>query len=363
VAPYVRDLTASEIIELASVSVEEWRTQLMAARAELTNINPTSGQRRDAPVTRQAPPVTRAAESLSPAISACPLPKLDKDTQLHVIGVYESDVYAPFEFKSVDDATLQIDVLIDRTDSPVYIVASAYDPVIWNFALAKGSQLAGVYVIGYHSQAVANVPQDIPVFFNSHDGGGARACGSQQAGYEGGPRLNALNGQLKQIFGKSLDRCQGGYTQSKFVITEATGRQKETSLEVLALTVEGIRAQGTIQKVSLQAGSAGLKQLEEEGAIRPATQADVDEWMTKAAEPYRKLDPNYKPRVRLGGTYFGRTYVVTKQTTLPRDLRGDASANFIVPAGVPNPELLDGTPQMFFVATGGCSGHQEFCRR
>jgi len=289
----------------------------------------------------------------------CNLPKLDNDTSLQVIGVYEGKNPSALEFSNVDDETNQIDVLIPKLTQKTFLVATSYSAVVWNFAIADQKKLSGIFIMGYESQAVANVPSGIKVFFLTRDGG-ETGCGRAVYAYEGGRQLAALDSLLNRAFGKSLDKFQGGYGGSSFTVGLAPGELPPANFQPKPVALESTYSLRPLQIVDLPPGKLGLAKLEREGVIRRATKADIDAWIEKASAPYQKLTPGY--RVQLAAIHH-ETYVVLKETKLPRGLYGANSASFLVPAEVPRPQLPNSHAGIYFMKDGTCNSPSPECRR
>jgi hypothetical protein len=102
-------------------------------------------------------------------------------------------------------------------------------------------------------------------------------------------------------------------------------------------------------------GEAGLIQLENAGAIRPARRSEINEFVEGASKPYRsKLSPNYRIHAPFD-------YVVTREIMLPAGLYGAQNKSFLVLSGVPTPRgnvghgclaFMDG----FRMSEHGCRG-------
>lgn len=103
---------------------------------------------------------------------------------------------------------------------------------------------------------------------------------------------------------------------------------------------------------------AGLIQLENAGAIRPANRAEITAFVEGASKPFRsKLSPDYRI-----STSFD--YVVLRDVMLPPGLHGGHNKSFLVLGGVPAPRgnaghgclaFMDG----FRMDAMGCSGNMR----
>jgi hypothetical protein len=78
-------------------------------------------------------------------------------------------------------------------------------------------------------------------------------------------------------------------------------------------------------------GRLALKRLVEEGAIRPPTKEDLDDWIASGVNAVGI-------HADLSDLDLDRTYVVKRFFRLPLSLMGRASTAFIVPPGVTKPE-------------------------
>ncbi|MCC2639246.1 MAG: hypothetical protein K0Q68_2965 [Moraxellaceae bacterium] len=90
-------------------------------------------------------------------------------------------------------------------------------------------------------------------------------------------------------------------------------------------------------------GQEGIEQLLRAGSLRRANAADVEAWMAATSSKNQAL--------RSAGTSrrdqpLFRTYVVTRQISLPEGLYGANAATFIIPRGVPYPHGNPGHSQM-----------------
>ena len=84
------------------------------------------------------------------------------ELETHVFGIYESPT---------GEATVDI----DRPGRHA-IVLSAYEPTTWRVRVQPGVELEAVYAVGSHSQRVI-APAGVKVVTESHEDGGASACG------------------------------------------------------------------------------------------------------------------------------------------------------------------------------------------
>ena len=120
---------------------------------------------------------------------SCDLPPASKQAHLVFVEIYGGSVNLPLylvEPSRVEDVknymiqsrlppnivemlkkaiVKKVDVIVNRTDKPVYLVLSAYDSTLWSLHLAEGVRLDGIAVIGHDAQALAHLPKNTPVAF------------------------------------------------------------------------------------------------------------------------------------------------------------------------------------------------------
>jgi hypothetical protein len=97
----------------------------------------------------------------------------------------------------------------------------------------------------------------------------------------------------------------------------------------------------------------GLRQLIDDGDIRPATQADVNAWQTAAS---RRLQTGNLAPYRSKDLYLESTYVVLRDIQLPPNMYGAHSRSFIIPAGVPLPKDPGSHNSYYLLGSGTCIG-------
>lgn len=102
---------------------------------------------------------------------SCGLVGLPEDAEVHLVGLYKGPKRLGLSLGPSGHATTEIDVVVGRSLSPIVLVLSAYDPVVWRVGSTSQSNLAGVLISGYHSQALIGVPRDTPHRILSYEQG------------------------------------------------------------------------------------------------------------------------------------------------------------------------------------------------
>ena len=96
-----------------------------------------------------------------------------------------------------------------------------------------------------------------------------------------------------------------------------------------------------------------LMQMVAEGQIRPARQTDIDQWILAA-----KLSDEERDNLSL---YPDHAFVVLEDISLPGDMHGAHSRDFIIPAGVSPPAGEMAHNGYYFLENGTCLGGSSVC--
>lgn len=68
------------------------------------------------------------------------------------------------------------DIVVTRTDKPVYLVLDSYNAIMWNIVAAPGTKISGVSVTSYEGSSVAGVPEGTKVGFLAFRGAPSTKC-------------------------------------------------------------------------------------------------------------------------------------------------------------------------------------------
>lgn len=85
--------------------------------------------------------------------------KLDANTDLYILGVYEGDRHKYGK----------VTVFLGAHPRPIALILTAYESVDWQIELEPGALLERVLLSGYHAQSVTGIPSYIPVQSRSYD--------------------------------------------------------------------------------------------------------------------------------------------------------------------------------------------------
>jgi hypothetical protein len=198
----IKDSTFKLIDELplgAETDVSEWRGRMVEE----------ASQRKIKAVTQGAPsPYDTALSSAAPRMVvpapqvATPVRPLAAETQVEVIGVYESangrhggGVHIPGV----------IDIEVRRTKQPLTLMLSSYEPIIWKLHLQPGSNVRQILLSAYHTSTVEGAGNAKVIVINA-------GYNYQSSGYQRLPaNVVSLTGQTSGLF-------QGTYSGERFSV-------------------------------------------------------------------------------------------------------------------------------------------------
>jgi hypothetical protein len=135
---------------------------------------------------------------------------LPRDAKTIVYGLYgaphASNVAMAGETHRVRRAYLRV----PKADRPVFIVLTAYDPVEWYLLIDEGADVAGALVMGYHNQAIRNLPSHVPHAFSIFRTGRGEDCPKPIYAYGRGNDFSRLKTLLGNEFSRTVDEAHFG---------------------------------------------------------------------------------------------------------------------------------------------------------
>ncbi len=250
---------------------------------------------------------------------------LPESFEIHAVGTYQGREPLDIQLDDTGHRVTRVPVIVNRPDTPIFLVLTAYNPVVWDVSWTEGTQIAGVLVSGYHGQALIGIDAEAPYEIGTHETGG----GFEFFFAHTTDGLLELANRVEQELGHALDRFHYEAVEGVFTIGEPV------TDPTLLRRSDALKLEDFVNPDRPPSGQAGLDVLVALNKIRLATQEDIDAWVLKASEPFLRF--NDALRVE---TYMrpGRTYVVLEAITLPAGLNGSHSRNFILPQDVPLPE-------------------------
>lgn len=240
----------------------------------------------------------------------------------------------------------RIDVAVNDAKNPVVLMLGAYEPTVWNIGWSSETRIAAVLIGGYHRQAVAGLPENIPVLISSYDNKGP--CGYF---YVSQDQIGRLNPIAMKAFGQRVDMVYLAKNGSVSIGDAVSSSSLVTSSRISPDSFRDTDAP--------LAGEAGLQDAVRRGLLREARSEDMAAWMaartTVAAR--RDLPPianQTRPTMPSGSIHNG--YVVLKPMKIPAGLYGAHSATFFVPKGTARPTGNPGHSQIYDFNTLTCAG-------
>jgi uncharacterized membrane protein len=292
--------------------------------------------------------VTQAIEAAMPpkVIDACSqfIARLPNDAVLYAGGDYSGRKLG-FQIDQSSHEATRFDVVVNEPGRDIVLALGAYEPSVWNIRWTPQTRIVGVYVSGYHRQAIAGLDPDIPVLNSSYDNRGT-------CGYFYMARDNAAKAdiQVQRIFGRP---AMAYYIASNGQLEIGRPLNGASTTQSNRLTVKSFR-----DHESPLTGEAGLEQLMREGKLRPARRDDMLAWeemrrLTSGQPPLNIVD---RQPPHEAGRILRNTYVVLSPMRFPAGLYGAHSATFIVPRGIPLPEGDPGHSRVLDINSARCVG-------
>lgn len=106
-------------------------------------------------------------------VNACDLPRARTDDIVALVGVYEGEAISTLTIAGQDSVTSTLELEIEEGDKPLYIVAGAFDPVIWRLSGAthRVRHFAGIggTAGGGEAVAVTGIDEDRVSFHHQRD--------------------------------------------------------------------------------------------------------------------------------------------------------------------------------------------------
>lgn len=240
------------------------------------------------------------------------------------------------------------DVVANMPGRSVVLVLGAYEPSVWKISREPRTHIAGVFVTGYHRQAVAGLDAGTPVLNSSY--AEKASCGHS---YLMRNKAEPMDAHVRQLFGRS---AQTYFVASNGQLMMGDGGAPASTVQDGPADMESFR-----DVDAPLAGQAGLDKLLSESVLRRGQQSDLLEW--KRAQ---RRSQGLPPISVAGGQGEAsallplRTYVVQGPMTYPSGLYGAHAAIFIVLRGVPQPQGNPGHSAVYDWNSLTCSG--ALCR-
>ena len=270
------------------------------------------------------------ADALRKQNPACALADVPRDHLLVAASIWEGGAHSGLILGNVQTATKVVQVNVAAGESPITAFLSGYG-VIWNFTGDVGRVRRVVAMSQFMNQmaGVAGVPAERVEIPGRIDCPYFKDAMSLE---KGAVRANAL----AVLFGRRPDRDAYQRKATHLSLPEAGfALSAETAANTTAgraLAPSDVVAAVPVSKPQILPGTAGLAQLEADGAIRKPTKEEVQEFLAGASRQYQsKLSPDFLLQTKFD-------YTVTRDVVLPTGLSFEPKLLFL--AGVPPFSIL-----------------------
>jgi hypothetical protein len=277
----------------------------------------------------------------APGRAATVFPRLPADFDVYAVGTYAGRAKLDVQLGKSGHEVRQVEVVVNQPERPVVLVLTAYDPVVWRVGRTPQTNVAAVLVSGYHTQALLGIERTIPFAISAYEDPGPFPY---FFAHGAGAELLRMNEAVQTITGREIKRFVNQPGEDGVFHVGDPPRDPTRVIYSDDLALEGY-----LNPAQPLAGQKGLDQLVAAGKLRPATEDDIEAWVDKASEQYKRFSPTLRVEHRM---LVGRTYVVLRKVRLPDGLFCAHSRSFIIPDGVPVPDgpkghntfyLMDGT--------------------
>jgi hypothetical protein len=278
-------------------------------------------------------------------VDACTqfLERLPSDFVLLAGGAYQGRELA-FQIDQSGHEATGFDVVVNMPGRPVVLVLGAYEPSVWQIRRGAGTRIAGVFVTGYHRQAVFGLSAATPMMNSSY--GEKGPCGHS---YLAGRNPDSMDSYVRRVFGR---QAESYYLASNGQLLMGSGAMPGSTVQDAPGSFESFR-----DVTAPLAGIAGLEDLLSKGVLRRARSSDLAEW--KAAKRNAQgssVSVVGAPTEMSSSSSPFNTFVVQREMTFPAGLYGANAAKFIVPKGVPAPRGNPGHSAVYDWNSLTCSG-------
>lgn len=237
----------------------------------------------------------------------------------------------------IDDSgfkATQFDVVVNSPKKPAVLVLGSYEPAIWNVSWTPETKILAVFASGYHRQAVAGIPEKIPVVVTSSDNyGPCKFSYIDNRKFtrpgEGFDPARALRPAMQMTFGRKEDGLYFADFDGGLRIGEpvANGERLVSSRDILLEQI--------LSKTTPLSGEEGLQYAIAKGLIRLATEEDKKDWIKRRALLQPPQDPTQPWKDGSIPLQTKESYVILKPFQIPK---GVGVQVFFLAENVPAPE-------------------------
>ena len=275
---------------------------------------------------------------------SCEINSRPPNARIHAVTLYKGGIETPAQ--AFGTPARQVNVIVTDKGGPVFLLLSARNAVIWNIRTAPKVVLGGIVTTGFDRQTVVTRGARVPML--------AAAVADKQCSnvFRRGMNMGMLDAvsadeiaqMSTQAFGRVPDNLVDKHSLESIVLgPEEDAAQLPAEAEPFVVPDFLVD-----QHRPILFGRPALARLVSEGILAPATEADLASW--RAAGPLSPNLPSYIVNLDLA-----RTYVIKRPFRLPLGLVGEASAAFIQPAGMKQPDGWVGENAFLKYSPFGCA--------
>lgn len=227
--------------------------------------------------------------------------------------------------------------------NPQLVVLISQSGVVWDFSRVSNAGLRGVVILG-GIQAVSNLSGDVPIVFVDTPAK-EKACNITRT------RSASLVDEVQTAFGLPVQQVL--WKEEPFGIS-----LDNVDYDVVGdgtVRLNNIRTAGRFIATDVEPRALGMAALQRSGAVRIATDDDVNEWR-RAARDRRNQKGAVQAPVHPHLIGPKPSYVALQEVTLPPGQHGENAVNVFIPVGVPAPIDLGSQNTYYYMKDGSCRG-------
>jgi hypothetical protein len=264
------------------------------------------------------------AASVPPTMLNCTLPRPNLDTRIHVLRLQHGGKDTPVLQSSYSEGS-QVDVFVTETGGPVLLVLVGGSNIVWNLRVHPKSRILGVVIAGPFAQRVVGTSSAASLILSGDQ------CYQLLQRYFPAQRPSYDEAEIRSFVANALGRPITDFQNKRSADALWVGPEVDMPPSPLDDMDFVVPSDLVDNHRPILFGRPALKRLVAEGTLRPATQADLDDWIASGKNAVGI-------HADMSGLDLDRTYVVKRFFRLPLSLMGRASTAFIVPPNVTKPE-------------------------
>lgn len=231
-----------------------------------------------------------------------------------------------FQIDAQEDEAVLMNVEINKPGKRIALLLVGYNkPIIWDISRSKDTTIAAILVSGSHRSAVSGIDAKTPVIVTSAQN--PKTCTDFYLNADPDFR-DRTDEKSKLLFGRKPDKFFQGSEKTTVLGLEVGDKSK------LIRNTENSPLHHRAPNTPAT-GEAGLREAMSKGLIRSMTKSDIAAWETEANKFHLtgtnlKADQSRRPDINRG-------YVVLQPFTIPANLAGAHSIDFILPKEIEVP--------------------------